>query len=82
MKFMVSIGANPILEFKMRKNSPLVANAYPLSGENPILKAKRLCFDSCKERTNRVSYPINPHTYIPLLYKIDLVVKDLLLENL
>jgi hypothetical protein len=36
MKFMVSIGANPILEFKMRKNSPLVANAYPLSGENPI----------------------------------------------
>ena len=34
MKFMVSIGANPILEFF--KNSPLVANAYPLSGENPI----------------------------------------------
>ncbi|KAK8569895.1 hypothetical protein V6N13_002607 [Hibiscus sabdariffa] len=29
MKFMVSVGANPILGFKMRKNSPLIANAYP-----------------------------------------------------
>ena len=30
------------LQFKMRKTSPLVANGYPLSGENPILKSGKI----------------------------------------
>lgn len=34
MKFMVSIGVNHSPQFKMRSNSPLVANGYPLSGGN------------------------------------------------
>lgn len=29
---MVSIGANPITPFEIRRNSPLVTNSYPLSG--------------------------------------------------
>ena len=31
-------------QFKMRKNSPLVTNSYPLSGGNPILKSRNLMF--------------------------------------
>jgi hypothetical protein len=36
------------LQFKMRKNSPVITNSYPLSGGNPLSKAERLCFYSCK----------------------------------
>lgn len=36
MKFMVSIGQIQSPQFKMRGNSPLVANGYPLSGGNLI----------------------------------------------
>lgn len=36
MKFMLSVGANSILNsIKMRKNSSSVTNGYPLSEENP-----------------------------------------------
>jgi hypothetical protein len=35
---MVSIGANPIIsDFKLRRNSPLVAKGYPLSGGKTVI---------------------------------------------
>ena len=51
LKFMVSIGANPIisiLNWRWKKNSSLVTNGYPLSEGNPIFKAEILCLYSCK----------------------------------
>lgn len=33
---MVSVGANPITSISDEKQSPLVANGYPLSGGNQI----------------------------------------------
>lgn len=54
----------------------MITNFYPLSGGNYIFYSK----DSTKERTNRVNNQINFKNEIPLLYKVDLIVKDLLLE--
>ena len=47
--------------FEMRSNSPLVANGYPLSGGNGIIRSKRVMLLFLKERTNRVSYLANFH---------------------
>ena len=71
MKFMVSIGANPIIfNLKLRRNSPLVAKGYPLSGGNSIIRSKKLMLlFFLKERTNRVSYLANFHNEMPSLYK-------------
>ena len=69
------------LQFKMRKNPPLVTNSYPLSGGKSYLKSGKIMFLLLQERTNRVSYPTKLHNLIPLLYKVYLVRKDLLLET-
>ena len=52
----------------------MITNGYPLSGGNSISTLE------IKERTNRVNDQINFTNEIPLLYKVDLIVKDLLLE--
>lgn len=59
MEFMVSIGVNPITPFEMRRNFPLVAKSYPLSGENKFIRSKKVMLLFLKKRTNRVSYPAN-----------------------
>jgi len=59
MEFMVSIGVNPITPFEMRRNSPLVAKSYPLSGGNKFIRSKKVMLLFLKKRTNRVSYPAN-----------------------
>lgn len=59
MEFMVSIGANPITPFEMRRNFPLVAKSYPLSGGNKFIRSKKVMLLFFKKRTNRVSYPAN-----------------------
>ncbi|XLS50251.1 hypothetical protein HN51_010928 [Arachis hypogaea] len=50
----------------MRQISPLVANAYLLSGGNPLFSINSgkimLLFCFLKERTTWVSYPANMHT--------------------
>lgn len=52
------------LQFQMRKISPLVANAYPLSRGNSIskLKSRKIMPLFLQERTKRVSSPANLHT--------------------
>lgn len=59
MKFMVSIGVNPITPFEIRRNFPLVAKSYPLSGGNQFIRSKKVMLLFFKKRTNRVSYPAN-----------------------
>lgn len=57
----------------------MITNGYPLSGGNSIFYYKDSTLER-KERTNRVNDQINFKNEIPLLYKVDLIVKDLLLE--
>ena len=56
----------------------MITNEYPLSGDIPFLEKNSTL--ERKERTNRVNDLINFQNEIPLLYKGDLIVKDLLLE--
>lgn len=60
------------LQFQMRKISPLVANAYPLSGENSIskLKSRKIMPLFLQERTKRVSSPANLHFILKYRYFI------------